>query len=103
MGIREKRVWERKKYHMENYCLLTQFKNIKELEGGFPVWLDNSPPRSNKGLSKNLSARCGLPPKELLVREISEAHPQNNRLAFLFGFPPKLDDKTLFLHTTVLR
>lgn len=57
---------------MENYCLLTQFKNIKELEGGFQVWLDNSPPRRNKGLSKNLSARYGLSPKELLVREISE-------------------------------
>lgn len=77
-----------KKYHMENYCLLTQFKNIKELEGGFPVWLDNSPPRSNKGLSKNLSARYGLPPKELLAREISE-DPQKQQTCLSVWFPAK--------------
>lgn len=59
-------LYKLKKNHILKLC------NKESLLQKFSLWLDNSASRSHRLLNKNLSARCGIPPLELLAREVTE-------------------------------
>ena len=54
-------------------------------------------------LTENLSVRYGVPPYELLVREVPEVTKTTLGTAITLGFPPKRDDTLLLKMTLTLK
>lgn len=86
----------------ENYQVEDSFlEYIKK--NSLILWIDNVPPGNQWLPNKKSIIRYGIPPRELLVRCVSEA-PQTTQLLSLPSCPPVLNGKTLLLkswHTLV--
>lgn len=81
---------KKKSYKLPLLCKLT--KNIKDFR--WRCSLDNAALGSHRLLNKIPSARHGIHPYELLVREAPEAIKTTQVTAMALGCPPGLDGKT---------